>query len=40
MSVPFRGRERVLGAITFISSDSARHFGRDELIFGEELAVE
>jgi PAS domain S-box-containing protein len=38
MCVPMRGRERVLGALTFIATDSGRRFGRDELIFAEELA--
>ena len=38
MCVPLKGRDRVLGAITFISTDSAHLFGRDELIFAEELA--
>ena len=38
MCVPLRGRERVLGAITLISSDSGRRFGGGELIFAEELA--
>jgi two-component system phosphate regulon sensor histidine kinase PhoR len=36
--VPLKGRDRVLGAITFISTDSAHLFGSDELIFAEELA--
>jgi PAS domain S-box-containing protein len=38
MCVPLKGRDRVLGALTFISTDSERLFGRDELIFAEELA--
>jgi PAS domain S-box-containing protein len=38
MCVPLKGRDRVLGAITFISTDPARLFGPDELIFAEELA--
>jgi PAS domain S-box-containing protein len=38
MCVPMRGRERVLGALTFIATDSSRRYGRDELIFAEELA--
>jgi PAS domain S-box-containing protein len=38
MCVPMRGRERVLGALSFIATDSGRRFGRDELIFAEELA--
>src|SRR5206468_4457002 len=31
-------RDRMLGAITFVSSDSGRRFGGDELVFAEELA--
>ena len=38
MCVPLKGRDRVLGAITFIASGSGRHFGSDELVFAEELA--
>jgi PAS domain S-box-containing protein len=38
MCVPLKGRDRVLGAITLVSSDPGRHFGTDELIFAEELA--
>jgi PAS domain S-box-containing protein len=38
MCVPLQGRDRVLGAMTFISTDSGRLFGPDELIFAEELA--
>jgi PAS domain S-box-containing protein len=38
MCVPLKGRERVLGAITFISSDPGRRFGAGELILAEELA--
>jgi PAS domain S-box-containing protein len=37
MCVPLKGRDRVLGAITFISSSRGR-FGPGELIFAEELA--
>jgi PAS domain S-box-containing protein len=37
MCVPLKGRDRVLGAITFISA-SKRRFGPEELIFAEELA--
>jgi PAS domain S-box-containing protein len=39
MCVPMRGRERVLGALTFISTEGGRRFGRDELVFAEELAA-
>ena len=38
MCVPLRGRERVLGAITFISCDPGRLFGPDDLQLAEELA--
>jgi PAS domain S-box-containing protein len=38
MCVPLKARDRVLGAITFVSSDPGRLFGEDELIFAEELA--
>jgi PAS domain S-box-containing protein len=38
MCVPLRGRERILGAITFISCDSGRLFGREDLQLAEELA--
>src|SRR5262249_26231021 len=38
MCVPMKGREGVLGAITFVSSESGRRFGAGELIVGEELA--
>jgi PAS domain S-box-containing protein len=38
MCVPLKGRERVLGAITFIAAGSVRRYGGDELVFAEELA--
>ena len=38
MCVPLKARDRVLGAITFISSESGRHFGKDDLLLAEELA--
>jgi PAS domain S-box-containing protein len=38
MCVPLKGRERVLGAVTFISADSGRRYGAPELLFAEELA--
>jgi PAS domain S-box-containing protein len=38
MCVPLRGRDRVLGAITLISSESGRRYGSDDLILAEELA--
>src|SRR6266404_4969104 len=38
MCVPLKSRERVLGAITFVSSESGRRFGDDDLQLAEELA--
>jgi PAS domain S-box-containing protein len=38
MCVPLRARERVLGAITFISCDPGRLFGADDLQLAGELA--
>jgi PAS domain S-box-containing protein len=38
MCVPLRSRDRVLGAITLISSESGRRYGSDDLILAEELA--
>ena len=38
MCVPLRGRERMLGAITFISCDPAGLFGPEDLRLAEELA--
>jgi PAS domain S-box-containing protein len=38
MCVPLKGRDRVLGAITFSLSGPGRHYGAGELIFAEELA--
>ncbi len=38
MCVPLLSRERVLGAITLISSDSGRRFGSEDLLLAEELA--
>jgi PAS domain S-box-containing protein len=38
MCVPLRGRDRVLGAITFISCDPGRRFGEEDLRLAEELA--
>jgi PAS domain S-box-containing protein len=37
MCVPVRGREAVLGAITFVSSTPGRRFGADDLTLAEEL---
>jgi signal transduction histidine kinase len=38
MGVPLRGRERVFGAITFVSCDPVRLFGSEDLQLAEELA--
>jgi PAS domain S-box-containing protein len=38
MCVPLKSRDRVLGAITLISSDSGRRFDDDDLLLAEELA--
>jgi PAS domain S-box-containing protein len=38
MCVPMKALDRVLGAITFVSSDPSRLFGQDDLLFAEELA--
>jgi PAS domain S-box-containing protein len=38
MCVPLRGRDRVLGAITFISCDAGRRFDAEDLRLAEELA--
>ena len=38
MCVPLRSRDRVLGAITLISSESGRHYDGDDLLLAEELA--
>jgi len=38
MCVPLKGRDAVLGAITFVASDSGRRFGADDLKLAEELA--
>jgi len=39
MCVPLHGREGVVGAITFVSTDSGRLFGADDVGFAEALAV-
>ena len=36
--VPLKARDRVLGAVTFVFSDSGRRFSEDDLAFAEELA--
>ncbi|MDP9151322.1 MAG: PAS domain-containing protein [Myxococcota bacterium] len=38
MVVPLRGRERNLGAMTFIYADSGRRYGTDDLAFAEDFA--
>ncbi|HEX8789874.1 MAG TPA: ATP-binding protein [Polyangiaceae bacterium] len=38
MVVPIRGRDRVLGAITFIHAESERRYGDDDLHFAEDFA--
>jgi PAS domain S-box-containing protein len=38
MCVPLKGRERVLGAITFVATTSGIRYGREELVFAEEVA--
>jgi PAS domain S-box-containing protein len=38
MCVPLKGRDRVLGTMTFASSESGRRFGPGDLLVGEELA--
>jgi PAS domain S-box-containing protein len=39
MCVPLRSRDAVLGAITFISSESGRQFGAQDQLLAEELAL-
>jgi PAS domain S-box-containing protein len=39
MVVPMRVRERVLGAITFVSTESGRRFNRGDLRLAEDLAL-
>jgi PAS domain S-box-containing protein len=38
MCVPVKGRDAVLGAITFVASESGRHFGAEDMSLAEELA--
>ena len=38
MCVPLQSRDRVLGAVTFISSDPGRSFGAQDLMLAEEIA--
>lgn len=38
MVVPLIARERALGALTFVTGESARRYGREDLYFAEELA--
>jgi PAS domain-containing protein len=39
MVVPMRLRERVLGAITFVSAESGRRFGASDVALAEDLAL-
>jgi two-component system phosphate regulon sensor histidine kinase PhoR len=38
MCVPLAARERVLGVMSFVSAQSGRHYGPDDLALAEELA--
>ncbi|HEY3542425.1 MAG TPA: ATP-binding protein [Gaiellaceae bacterium] len=38
LCVPLRGRDHVLGAITFVSAEAGRRYGADDLKLAEELA--
>src|SRR6266511_5145175 len=38
MCVPLVARERVIGVISFVSAESGRRFGPDDLALAEELA--
>jgi PAS domain S-box-containing protein len=38
MCVPLLSRDRVLGAVTLIASESGRRYGRDDLLLAQELA--
>jgi PAS domain S-box-containing protein len=38
MIVPLRGRDRILGAVTFIFAESGRHYTQPELSFAEDFA--
>jgi PAS domain S-box-containing protein len=38
VSVPLKGRDGTLGAITLVSSDAGRRFGAEDLVLVEELA--
>jgi PAS domain S-box-containing protein len=38
MTIPLIARERVLGAVTFVSAESGRHYGREDVRFAEDLA--
>jgi PAS domain S-box-containing protein len=38
MVVPLRGRERVLGVITFVYAESGREYTEEDLLFAEEVA--
>lgn len=36
--VPLKGRKRILGALTFVTTDSGRHYEEQDLDFAQELA--
>jgi signal transduction histidine kinase/CHASE3 domain sensor protein len=38
MIVPLKGRERVLGAMSFVYANSGRHYTEDDLAFAEDFA--
>jgi PAS domain S-box-containing protein len=38
MTVPLIARDRVLGAVTFVSAESGHHYGREDVRFAEDLA--
>ncbi len=38
LAVPLRGRDRILGVITWVTGEEGRRFGEDDQAFGEDLA--
>lgn len=38
MIIPLMARERVFGAITFVTAESGRHYTEDDLLFAQDLA--
>ena len=38
MCVPLKGRDKVVGAVSFVSAESGRHYTEADLAFAEELA--